>query len=81
MVRALGTLGENIEDYTGGFQRVLLELADARPTRHSWQSIWTNKNTLSGGGPPAARQGRAPACYGALRPIAFTIFRKVGAAG
>ena len=22
------------------------------PTRHSWQSIWTNKNTLSGGGPP-----------------------------
>ena len=29
MVRALGTLGENIEDYTGGFQRVLLELADA----------------------------------------------------
>ena len=31
MVRALGTLGENIEDYTGGFQRVLLELADALP--------------------------------------------------
>lgn len=26
------------------------------PTRHSWQSIWTNKNTLSGGGPP--RHGR-----------------------
>ena len=31
MVRALGTLGENIEDYAGGFQRVLLELADALP--------------------------------------------------
>ena len=31
MVRALGTLGENIEDYTGGFQQVLLELADALP--------------------------------------------------